>query len=96
MKYPTFEGKTPYQTKIYKEFRSSFSEHCKYYLVNRFNSEVGSKGWTTKRSVFLIALMDEFIARDIDVSAVHDTQSTSFDRAVFLFENSLKKTLLSS
>ena len=34
------------------------------------------------RATYLAALIDEFVRRKIDISAIHDGKSTSFKRAV--------------
>ena len=51
-------------------------------LVTVFNHQVGNTGWTGMRAYHDHALIDEFLRRGIDVSAIYDGNSITFDRAV--------------
>ena len=51
-------------------------------LVNIFNRQVGSRAWSSMRAYHDRALIDEFLRRGIDVSAVHDGKATSFARPI--------------
>ena len=51
-------------------------------LVTVFNRQVGNTGWTGMRAYHDQALIDEFLRRGIDVSAVYDGKSISFARSV--------------
>ena len=59
-------------------------------LVELFNKEVGNRGWTSERSAFDAALIDAFINKGIDVSAVYDGNSISFRLKVSLDSASKK------
>lgn len=59
-------------------------------LVNLFNREVGNPGWVHARAIFLETLRNEFLARDIDVSAVcNESGGFQLSRTVTLRENRL-------
>ena len=51
-------------------------------LVTIFNRQTGLQGWSGMRAYHDSALTEEFTRRGIDVSAVHNDQSTSFARPV--------------
>ena len=51
-------------------------------LVTVFNRQVGNTGWTGMRAYHDQALIDEFLRRGIDVSAVYDGKSISFAHPV--------------
>ena len=51
-------------------------------LVTVFNRQVGSTGWTSMRAYHDQALIDEFQHRGIDVSAIYDGKTISFDKPV--------------
>ena len=59
-------------------------------LVEFFNKEVGNRGWTSERSSFDAALIDAFLNKGIDVSAVYDGTSISFRQKVSLDSESKK------
>ncbi|MCR5779598.1 MAG: hypothetical protein K6G70_03535 [Bacteroidaceae bacterium] len=47
-------------------------------LVTVFNRQVGNTGWTGMRAYHDQALIDEFLRRGIDVSAIYDGKTISF------------------
>ena len=51
-------------------------------LVTVFNHQVGCTGWTGMRAYHDQALIDEFLRRSIDVSAIYDGKVISFARPV--------------
>ena len=51
-------------------------------LVTLFNSQVQNRGWSSMRAYHNRALIDEFQRRGIDVSAVTDRNTISFDHPV--------------
>ena len=82
-----------------KENNSSYKFHVArlssmpvFQLVEYFNREVGSRGWTSERGAFDAALIDALINKGIDVSAVYDGTSISFKHKVSLVSDS--KTLI--
>lgn len=51
-------------------------------LVTVFNHQVDNTGWTGMRAYHDQALIDEFLRRGIDVSAVYNDNKLSFARPV--------------
>lgn len=47
-------------------------------LIQYFNSEVGTRAWTSQRTAFDLALIDALIYKGIDVSEIYDGSSISF------------------
>ena len=60
-------------------------------LVTLFNSVVGLRGWSNMRAYHDSALIDEFIRRGIDVSAISDGHRSSFNHPIRydMYENKL-------
>ena len=53
-------------------------------LVEEFNQQVGNTGWTSIRGVHDSVLIDTLIAKGVDVSAVYDGVTISFERKIML------------
>ena len=53
-------------------YESLFQGQTNQQLVNEFNQLVNSRGWTAERSFFSVALMNEMIRREMDVSAISE------------------------
>lgn len=70
------------QNPVYKQFAERFASASIQSLVDSFNSEVGKYAWHYSRSLHDAALIDEFVQRGIDISAIHDGKTTSFAHAV--------------
>ena len=51
-------------------YESRFQGQINQQLVNEFNLLANSRGWTAERSFFSVALMNEMIRREMDVSAI--------------------------
>ena len=51
-------------------------------LVNIFNAQVQSRGWSSMRAYHDQALIDEFLRRGIDVSIVYDGKAINFTRPI--------------
>ncbi len=51
-------------------------------LVTVFNRQVGNTGWTCMRAYHDQALINEFLRRGVDVSAIYDGKTISFARPV--------------
>ena len=51
-------------------------------LVNTFNTLISNRGWSSMRAYHDQALIDEFLRRGIDVSAVYDGKVISFAHPV--------------
>ena len=59
-------------------------------LVDIFNQSVGNHGWTSMRAVHDQMLIHEFMRRGIDISAIHEGNTTDFTRRVFCDETQQK------
>ena len=70
--------------KYYQEYAARFAAATSQSLVESFNKEVGNTGWTSMRTNFIAALIDEFRNREIDISAVNDGRSTDLNHHVRL------------
>ena len=53
-------------------YESRFQNQTSQQLVNEFNQLAKSRGWTAERSFFSVALMNEMIRREMDVSAISE------------------------
>ena len=53
-------------------YESRFLNRTNQQLVDEFNQLANSRGWTAERSFFSIALMNEMIRREIEVSAISE------------------------
>ena len=51
-------------------YENRFQNQTIQRLVDEFNQLANSRGWTAERSFFSIALMNEMIRRDVNVSSV--------------------------
>lgn len=63
---------------FYNIFAKIFADNTLSLLVKNFNAQVGNRGWTSTRAAYDCALLDEFIRRGYDVSAIYDGTSISF------------------
>lgn len=76
---------------LYNKFAAAFAADSLSSLVESFNRKVGCRGWSSARAYHDRALVDEFIRRGIDVSAVADDSHVSFAHHVALDGNRLVK-----
>lgn len=74
---------------LYNEFAARFAASTLTSLVESFNSQVGNRGFTSARAAHNKALIDEFVRRGIDVSAVYDGTATSYAHHVEFDNNRL-------
>ncbi len=74
------------KNKFYQEYAARFAAASNQSLVESFNKEIGNTGWTSMRANYIAALIDEFLNRGIDISAVNDGRSTDFNHHVRLDE----------
>ena len=51
-------------------YESRFLNRTNQQLVDEFNQLANSRGWTAERLFFSVALMNEMIRREMDVSAI--------------------------
>lgn len=77
----------------YQIFAAIFAKNTPSILVSNFNHEVGNRGFNSQRAAFDAALIDEFIRRGIDISAVYDGQVISFSKKIRL-DDSGKKVII--
>ena len=66
----------------YIRFALQFADMQIPELVNVFNAQVQSRGWTSMRAYHSRALIDEFQRRGIDTTAVTDGETISFAHSV--------------
>ena len=66
----------------YIKFALRFADMQIPELVNIFNAQVQSRGWSSMRAYHDQALIDEFQRRSIDVSAVYDGKAIFFTHSV--------------
>lgn len=68
--------------RFYSDFAAQYKAASIQSLVENFNKSVGNNGWTAMRAAHDQAIIDEFVRRGIDLSAIHDGNSISFAHAV--------------
>ena len=86
--------KSPIMNKnISADFAARFAAMSISSLVESFNAQVGNTGINSARAAHDVALIDELIARGIDVSAVYSNGIISFAKKVVLDEASGKLRL---
>lgn len=73
-----------------KNLLSQFAEASLTSLAESFNAQVGNHGFNSARAAHDHALIDEFINRGIDVSAISDGHSISFAHHIALDETNMK------
>lgn len=71
--------------KLYLEQLAFLRKKTNEELVQRFNKEVGCRGWTSARSAFLSALRDAFEERDLELDeTVFGKGTTSYKHKIQL------------
>ena len=75
---------------ILSQFASQFAEASLTSLVESFNAQVGNSGFNSARAAHDHALIDEFVRRGVDVSAISDGHSISFAHHVALDESAMR------
>ena len=78
------------QNSSYKFYLVRLSSTPVSQLVDYFNNEVGSRAWNSERAAFDAALVDALIYKGIDVSAIYDGKSISFNHKVD-YDSTLKR-----
>lgn len=71
----------------YMRFAEKFITYSIEQLVELFNREVGNNGWSSMRAAQDCALMDEFMRRGIDISAVSNGEMISFNHPIMFDES---------
>ena len=80
--------------KYYNELKESMSQRSAESLIAEFNQQVGSRAWTSIRGLHDSVLVDTLIAKGIDMSAVYDGVTISFDKKIKLNEDKNKVVFL--
>ena len=62
----------------YTKYALQFADMQIPELVTVFNRQIGNTGWTGMRAYHDQALIDEFLRRGIDTTAVYDGRAISF------------------
>lgn len=82
------------ETKISNsDFTARFLTASIQELVDIFNQSVGNRGWTSIRAVHDQLLIQEFMRRGIDISAIHEGNTTSFTNKV-VYDETQQKLLI--
>lgn len=68
----------------FDELTESMAKRSVESLVEEFNKQVGSRAWTSIRGLHDSVLIDTLIAKGVDVSAVYDGVTISFERKIKL------------
>jgi len=55
---------------LYNEFEAMFATLTDDEVVSKFNRQVGNKGWTSAKVLYLTAIRDEFDVRKFDYSEI--------------------------
>ena len=71
----------------YRNIKNSVNHQSTEALVDQFNAQVGKRCWASARAAHDTALIDTLIDRGVDVSAVYDGESISFNKHVVLNED---------
>ena len=66
----------------YTKYALQFADMQIPELVTVFNAQVQNRGWSSMRAYHDQALIDEFLRRGINVSAIYDSKAISFVRPV--------------
>lgn len=82
------------ETKHFNQaFAAKFQAASIQELVEIFNHYVGNHGWTSMRAAHDQMLIHEFMRRGIDISAIHEGNTTYFTRKV-VYDESQRKLLI--
>ena len=74
----------------YQELKNSISQLDVDTLIQEFNKMVGNNAWTSARAAHDTALIDALINKGIDVSAIWNGKSISFNNKIALSEDRTK------
>ncbi len=78
---------------LVSEFAARFAAASLSSLVDSFNRQVGNRGFNSARAAHDVTLVNEFVRRGIDVSAVSDGHSISFAHHIQLDPSETKLML---
>lgn len=68
----------------YRNIKNSVKHQSTESLVEQINAQVGKRCWASARAAYDTTLIDTLIGRGVDVSAVYDGESISFNEHVVL------------
>lgn len=68
----------------FDELTESMAKRSVESMVAEFNKQVGSRAWTSLRGLHDSVLIDTLIEKGVDVSAVYDGVTISFERKIKL------------
>jgi len=74
----------------YQELKNSISQLDVDTLIQEFNKMVGNNAWASARAAHDTALIDALINKGIDVSAIWNGKSISFNNKIALSEDRTK------
>ena len=74
----------------FDELQESMTKMSVESLVEEFNKQVCSRAWTSIRGLHDSVLIETLIAKGVDVSAVYNGATISFDRKITLNANKTK------
>ncbi len=74
------------QNLSYTHYAAIFAREDLLTLIANFNREVGLRGFNSQRAAHDVALIDEFIRRDIDVSVIYDGTTIKFANLIDIDE----------
>jgi metallophosphoesterase superfamily enzyme len=77
----------------FEELKDSMAQRSVESLVAEFNQQVGRRAWTSIRGLHDSVLIDTLIDKGVDVTAVYDGVTISFQEHVVLNED-LNKLIL--
>lgn len=77
-------------TDNYQEIKDNLAKMSVDELVEQFNALVGKNAWTSARATHDTAIVDILIRKGVDVSAVYDGTSISFQSKITLNEDKTK------
>lgn len=72
------------RTYKYQKIKNGVKSLSTEALVEQFNALIGKRCWASARAAHDAALIDTLIAKGVDVSAVYDGVTISFERKISL------------
>lgn len=75
------------RTYKYQSIKNAIAKMSVEELTCAINAQVGNRGWCSARAAHDAALIDTLIKKGVDVSAIYDGTSISFERHIVLNED---------
>lgn len=79
---------------ISSKFAERFHSASIQSLVESFNAQVGNRGFNSARAIHDDALINEFLCRGIDISAIFDGHTINFANRVIYDESTSRLLIL--